>query len=116
VSRGEHIRQGSDIVHGERALPAVATRIPRGRRLDQRHTRPVETGETTGRCDHRLRACLSGSKRRPTATGGRGFGPVRVHRRPAEVRHQVRGIHANREHGRHQPGQPRRRGVHQRRR
>jgi len=116
VPRGERVRQGPDIVHARRAVPAVRARVPRGLDLRERHSGPVEAGEAAGlrRRHHGLRARLPDWRRRPTGTGGRGLGPVHVHDRSPEVRVQVRDNHANRGRGRRQRSQCRPRGVHQR--
>jgi len=113
VPRGEHIWQGSDIVHCQRTLPSVAARVQRRPGIDQRHSGPVEAGQTGGRRDHSLRAQLP-HRQRTTAKCGRGFRPVRVHGGTPEVRYQIRGDHANREHGRHEQRRSSRRSVYER--
>jgi len=56
VPRGEHIRQGSDIVHAQRTLPSISARVQRGPSIDQRHSGSVEASQTAGRSNYSLRA------------------------------------------------------------
>lgn len=115
MPRGEHIRQGSDIIHCQRTLPSVATRIHRRSGIHQRHPGPVEAGQTAGRHDHSLRAQLP-HRKRTTEKCGRGLRPVRVHGGTLELWYQIRGDYANSEYGWHEQHRSRPRSVHERRR
>lgn len=116
VPRGERVRPRSGVVHVERAAAARGARVPRGPRVHHRGHGSVEACGAAGRGDHGVRADVRARRRPPGAAGRRGLGPVLVHRGPAPVRHQVRGVHADGEHGWHERAQSRPGSVHQGRR